>query len=801
MDPTERRKQRELKRVAAARQAETPLSPADRSEQDARVVELLAKNEDAMLSVVAKINQTYEQKLHKPAPFMTFVFVGMQSTGKSTIMERFLGAPLNIIQEGTGTRCPLDTTCIHDASCNEPVCTLYGDELGDSEGGENLSVGQVFADIVAHNKRLGQEDRFSTVPLRLHYRAKSVQNMRFVDTPGIIENLSTGRDNRAQIKSILVSEMSKENTKLCVLVEPKDYGTNTIIRICDETFGPSRDWTRNSIFLMTKFDKQLEDSRSGSKANKFFAEYFVNGCCPYLTITPTLPKEDLGADALFDARRKLLESADRIESERFDIWKRELDAFRNTNDDEDLDTRLADKLGFPLAKKKMRAIMLEDTIKRLPEVTASLRSELAACRDELAVLQERQRLTDPRELKLIVTDMLHSIEARLIAYLDGDLSSALHYPEYLQTLWDEVSVEDASDWASKPLNFYTEKEDDWRDLMADSKDLPAELMTEARFLGGKQVQRAISVFKYTALGCLPDPDELKDLVANTTGYMGGGLKQENWEHALVEITRVLMHRVSQPGVNYIVKHIGSILRRLFNLAMLDVKQGKEKSATYKLVPPAVEAHLSSEFDTMLWDIMKTAAERTHYSVEPLYTTVNPGLPNFMPASGLDQMRSYRLDADGEYVLVPSQKDTVEESWKEGFGRRIAALMSGARQAKEFLKNEFQTKVQTKKTFLPSDRSSMIANEEVDTILRVSFEYLVALQELVLLHVEFQVNHYLYEGFKTEVHQSMMQIGGNADWATLVQPDLSVSERISELEDQMTSLTESLREVEKLSLKL
>ena len=48
---------------------------------------------------------------------MTFTFCGMQSAGKSTIMERFMNVVLNKVQEGTGTRCPLDNTCIHDAKC------------------------------------------------------------------------------------------------------------------------------------------------------------------------------------------------------------------------------------------------------------------------------------------------------------------------------------------------------------------------------------------------------------------------------------------------------------------------------------------------------------------------------------------------------------------------------------------------------------------------------------------------------------------------------------------------------------
>jgi 50S ribosomal subunit-associated GTPase HflX len=81
---------------------------------DRRFAELISNNEDELLKYVAKVNRIYQEKLKKPAPFMTFVFCGMQSAGKSTVMERFMTAVLNIVQEGTGTRCPLDTTCIHD---------------------------------------------------------------------------------------------------------------------------------------------------------------------------------------------------------------------------------------------------------------------------------------------------------------------------------------------------------------------------------------------------------------------------------------------------------------------------------------------------------------------------------------------------------------------------------------------------------------------------------------------------------------------------------------------------------------
>ena len=119
-----------------------------------------------------------------------------------------------------GTRCPLDTTCIHDANCLEPRCELSGKELGEDYAGTDLTTEQVFAAITHHNQQLGDEERFSMEPLHLVYRANNVQNMRFVDTPGIISNLGTGKDNREEIKSILRNTMKRPNSKLYVVDLP-----------------------------------------------------------------------------------------------------------------------------------------------------------------------------------------------------------------------------------------------------------------------------------------------------------------------------------------------------------------------------------------------------------------------------------------------------------------------------------------------------------------------------------------------------------------------------------------------------
>ena len=437
---------------------------------------IMTRNEDELLQFVAKVNKVYQELLHKPAPFMTFVFCGMQSSGKSTIMERFLNSVLNIVQEGTGTRCPLDATCIHDDRYLEPMCELRGKELAEEHKGDALKVDQVFQRITAHNKALASEDKFSTEPLVLVYRASNVQNMRFVDTPGIISNKSTGNDNREEIKKILRHEMKKPNSKLCVLLEPKEFATNPIVDFCDESLGGRDNWIKDTTFLMTKYDKQTEDSRSAAKANNFFSEFFSNQCFPHLVITPNLAKENLPSEELYEARLKLIRSADDYEKGKFENWQQGHEFFRMEHgDSEELNTELTKRIGFPTAKTMMREIMLKDTIARLPEVIASLRADLERCNAERKVLNDKMEYGDPKTLRHVMYQMVNQIQRKVLNYLDGDLQSSIKFPDSLQTLDQEIDCEEDSDWSERELNFHSERENEWRSRIANLTELPDEI--------------------------------------------------------------------------------------------------------------------------------------------------------------------------------------------------------------------------------------------------------------------------------------------------------------------------------------
>jgi len=427
-----------------------------------------------------------------------------------------------------------------------------------------------------------------------------------------------------------------------------------------------------------------------------------------------------------------------------------------------------------------------------------LRNDLDKCNTECSILEDREKFNDPQNLRNVVTRMLFEIQERILNYLDGDLELSLKFPEKLQTLEDELDDEELSEWSTKPLNHHSEKEDHWRDRVTNLDKFPSEIQAETEFLGGKQYQRALEFFRAIMIEALPDPFQLRKKVANVTGFLSGGLQHENWERAMVEITRVCLKDVSHPGLNYVVKHIGSIFRRLFAIALEDVKQGERHSAEFKQIPLVVERFLQCEFDDVLWDLLVNASKEVHSSMEPMYSSIDPNLPTFHCERLVNHApKEHYVKRGEEFVSVDKDdKEQFEDGWMGGIKGKLMALVDNKsnNSAKIFLKDENRKRATTKKSFLPDERAAMITEGETDLILQRSFEYIVALMEFNLFVFRFQLNHHLFKGFKTVIKRTLMTNVNNADWNTLVRPDPNISQQLIVLKKQREGLQESLDDV-------
>jgi hypothetical protein len=258
-----------------------------------------------------------------------------------------------------------------------------------------------------------------------------------------------------------------------------------------------------------------------------------------------------------------------------------------------------------------------------------------------------------------------------------------------------------------------------------------------------------------------------------------------------------MKNLSQPGVNYLVKHVGNILRRLFTSAIEDVKQGHPQAHIFKLLPAPVEGFVSSEFDSILWSLMETAARNIHCALAPTFCTVNSSLLSFRAFAGSDE---YELvEADGAEVKSEQKSQSFLAKLSSKLYSTIVAGSESA--AKDLLRAESKARANAKMLFLPEKRTAMITEDEIKTILQHSLVYMYRLMVHNQITIKFHIDCYLYVEFKEQLEVRFLRKGDEANWAEIVKPDPNIAGRIDRLNKKIEGVNASLQEVDRLNQSL
>ena len=287
------------------------------------------------------------------------------------------------------------------------------------------------------------------------------------------------------------------------------------------------------------------------------------------------------------------------------------------------------------------------------------------------------------------------------------------------------------------------------------------------------------------------------------GYLQGGLKRENWERATMSIVKVTIKKSSHPGINYLIKHVGHIFRHLFAVAFEDVKHGTEFAATFKMIPMQIETYLSRKFDDMIWELMKTASDRIHVALEPMYSTLNPFLPTFHAIHKEEDDETYTKDHKGAFVKLKPKKEKVTQSMIESVTTRMTNLFtfSNGESMKNVIKEDNLKKASQKKHFLPDERTPMMTDDENTKVILMAFQYMIALLEFNMTVLEFQINHYLYAKFKDNlISFGRLVLQNEKEWASILDPDDNLEVELKEVEENIEGLTNSLQEVQKIQMK-
>lgn len=94
---------------------------------------------------------------------------------------------------------------------------------------------------------------------------------------------------------------------------------------------------------------------------------------------------------------------------------------------------------------------------------------------------------------------------------------------------------------------------------------------------------------------------------------------------------------------------------------------------------------------------------------------------------------------------------------------------------------------------------MINEQETELVIKTAFMYIIALMEFNMIILRFQINHYLYEGFKKNLDSWTRNVLME-DWVDLVKPDDNLASEIKDVESKIDGLKDSLMEVQRMQAK-
>ena len=91
---------------------------------------------------------------------------------------------------------------------------------------------------------------------------------------------------------------------------------------------------------------------------------------------------------------------------------------------------------------------------------------------------------------------------------------------------------------------------------------------------------------------------------------------------------------------------------------------------------------------------------------------------------------------------------------------------------------------------------MINEEETEKIILSAFRYVMALQEQIHIHLNYQINHYLYNEFKDKL-ATFPRVVSDDDWKELIPDDTTLDDNIQELTKKVNEIKGSLVDVQRM----
>lgn len=202
----------------------------------------------------------------KEIEFPHIITIGMQSSGKTTVLESIIGTNILYKNENLSTRNPFNIKLIRNKDLTQDTSFI---EFGNyTQFGWKCEKKFLYKDVIEIRKYIeiktieiaGNNYNISDIPIYIHIHAPNVPNLEFIDLPGIINISLTdkGQDPNIvnQIKNLLKKYITNSNSIVLLILQARtDLEVDSSLAFIKECGA-----TDKTIAVLNKPDKMNDNS-------------------------------------------------------------------------------------------------------------------------------------------------------------------------------------------------------------------------------------------------------------------------------------------------------------------------------------------------------------------------------------------------------------------------------------------------------------------------------------------------------------------------------------------------------------
>ena len=350
----------------------------------AQLLPIFNKLQDALVAIGGAAAGANVPKLPQ------IVVVGSQSSGKSSVLESFVGRDFLPRGAGIVTRRPLVLQLVHT-----PASAGGADEWGEFlhlPGKRFTDFGEIRNEIDAETERmLGQTKRVSADPIRLAIYSPNVVDLSLVDLPGVtkVPVADQPADIEQQLRSMVMKYIEPEEALiLAVSAATSDIATSDAIQLAKRV---DPEGTR-TMGVVTKLD--LMDQ--GTDAVETLRGNIIPLKRGFVGVVNRSQKDIVDGKTVHaarDAERKFFEGHPRYRP-------------------------LAHQMGSAYLAKKLNELLLSHIRTRLPDLQGKVHGSLTSARSELSNFGD-SRLEGGSNMGALILQLIHKFCTNYTEAIDG----------------------------------------------------------------------------------------------------------------------------------------------------------------------------------------------------------------------------------------------------------------------------------------------------------------------------------------------------------------------------------------------